>query len=476
MSRYDVIILGGGPAGMRAAITARQHGLDVAVIDEGQRPGGQIYRAPSRDLQPHERAGATDLAQGERLRAAVAESGAHLLTRHRAWAAAPGIRVDCIAPDGPISLEADALILATGTIERVIPMPGLTLPGVIGLAAATILLKAHAVVPGGPTVVAGVGPLLYAVAAGIGKAGGRVAAVVDLLAPSEWAGALLGLISRPDLLARGAGWMAGLRRAGVPIHHRATLAAIHGGRGVEAVEIAPVAADWSMIPGGPQSRIAAASVAVGHGLVPATEFARLMGVAHRYDAARGGWVPEVSEDGRAGENLYIAGDCAGVSGAAAAELAGSLAGLGVARDLGRISDDTYEKLTARLRPSLRRAQRFGWTISAMMALRPGLACGIAPKTIVCRCEDISRQAIDNAVAGGVRHVNQLKSTTRCGMGPCQGRSCADAAAEIVAANTGLSREAVGIWTPRVPLRPIPLEIALGDFTYADIPRPPMLPA
>jgi len=350
------------------------------------------------------------------------------------------------------------------------------LPGVIGLAAATILLKAHGVVPGSPTVVAGVGPLLYAVAAGIRKAGGRVAAVVDLLAPSDWAASLPGLVSRPDLLGRGARWMAGLRVRGVPIHHRATLTAVHGDTGVEAVEIAPVAHDWSLVPDGPRRIIAAASVAVGHGLVPATEVARLLGVEHRYDAARGGWVPTLSADRRAAARVYIAGDCAGVFGVAAAELAGRLAGLAAARDLSALSAAAYAALSRPVRRGLRRAERFGGAVSRMMALRPGLAGSIAPGTIVCRCEDIPRAAIDRVAAAGARHVNQLKSATRCGMGPCQGRSCADAAAEIVAAEAGLPRAMVGQWTSRAPLRPISLEAALGEYTYADIPRPPLLPA
>jgi thioredoxin reductase/bacterioferritin-associated ferredoxin len=473
--RYDVIVLGGGPAGMQAAITARRHGLQVAMIDEGQRAGGQIYRAPSQGVPPAQ-PGRGDLARGERLRAALAESGADVLSRHRAWAAAPGFRVDCMAPDGPVSLEAQAVILATGTTERVIPMPGVTLPGVIGLAAATILLKAHGVVPGSPTVVAGVGPLLYAVAAGIRKAGGRVAAVVDLLAPSDWAAGWPGLVSRPDLLSRGARWMAGLRLAGVPIRHRATLTRILGDKAVEAVEIAPVQADWSLIPGAPRRVLPAISVAVGHGLVPATEVARLLGVEHRHVPALGGWVPVLAPDRRAAEGIYIAGDCTGISGAAAAELAGVLAGLSAARDLGALTATAFEGLSRPVRRRLHRAEQFGAAISRMMALRPGLARGITPETIVCRCEDIPRAAIDRAAADGARHVNQLKSGTRCGMGPCQGRSCADAAAEILAADTGLSREQVGLWTARTPLRPIPLDTALGSFTYADIPRPPLLPA
>lgn len=472
--QFDIIVLGGGPAGMRAAIASRRYGLRVAVVDEGQRPGGQVYRAPFHPVRPSDLRASKDLARGERLRAELGASGATLLLRHRAWFVAPGMRIACFGPEGPVELAARALILATGTTERVLPVPGVTLPGVIGLAAATILLKAHAVVPPGPTVVAGVGPLLYAVAAGLLKAGGRVAAVVDLLRPAEWSAALPGLISRPDLLSRGAAWMAALVRAGVPVHRGATITAIHGADGVEAVEIARVAADWSPAPA--RTTIAAGSVAMGHGLTPATEFARLLCVPHHFSAARGGWVPQLGPDRKAGNGIYIAGDCAGISGAAAAEWAGALAGLSAARDLGAIPAERYAAASHEARMRLARAERFGWTISRMMALRPGLVAAVTPGSIVCRCEDITRARIDQLAARGARHVNQLKSSTRCGMGPCQGRSCGEAAAEIMAAETGLSREQVGIWTARAPLRPMPLASALGEYEYDDIPKPPLLPA
>jgi len=475
--QFDVLVLGGGSAGVRAAISARRNGLTVGLIDEGHRPGGQVYRAPSFPIGPADLRASADLARGELLRAELEAAHVEVFARHRAWFAAPDLRVGCFGPDSPIELNARALILATGTTERVIPVPGVTLPGVVGLAAATILLKAHGAIPPAPTVVAGVGPLLYAVAAGLLKAGGQVAAVVDLLRQAEWAAALPGLVGRPDLLARGAAWRAALVRAGVPVHHGAVVTSVHGTTGqdgVAAVEIARVNRDWAPEP--ERQTIVAASVAIGHGLTPATEFARLLGVKHEFVAARGGWVPHIDADRKAAEGIYIAGDCAGISGAAAAEWSGALAGLTVSRDLSALKRDRYDEMSRKVRTSLTRAERFGRMISRLMAMRPGLIATTTPETIVCRCEDIDRARIAAVAARGARHLNQIKSTTRCGMGPCQGRSCGEAVAEIMAAETGLPREAVGLWTARTPLRPIPLAPALGTFDYDDIPKPPLLPA
>jgi thioredoxin reductase/bacterioferritin-associated ferredoxin len=470
----DVAVIGAGPAGAHAAIIARQHGLSVAVIDENASAGGQVWRAPlfSDPLGP----GKTDRLAGEEMRAALDASGAKLLFQHKAWFVAPGGHLGAVGSMGALSIAARATILATGTSERVIPIPGGTLPGVIGLAAATIALKAHGTIPPGPTVVAGVGPLIFAVAAGLLKAGGQVAAVVDLARPSDWLAALPALASRPDLLRQGIVWAAKVRAAGVPLHFGSTLSTISGADHVEEVEIRRVGPDWAIHTGKSALRVAASSVAIGHGLTPAGEAARLLCVPQRFAPELGGWVPEVAADrSTTVPGVYIAGDCAGISGAAAAVLAGRLAGASAARDLGAISGEAWQAKTAQLRTDLTRAERFGQAISRMMSLRPGLVASIPRETVVCRCEDVTRATIEDAARRGALHVNQVKSTTRCGMGPCQGRMCGDTAAELVAQAAGIPRAMAGIWTARTPLRIVPLAGLLGDYSYDDIPKPPPLP-
>jgi hypothetical protein len=167
-----------------------------------------------------------DRRAGDALRAALKASGAEVRTGCRVWgvgggvlvpagAAAAPFRLDALAPDGrSFHVEARALVVCAGTHERIIAFPGWTLPGVMGLAAATILMKAQGVLPGRRVVVAGAGPLLFAVAWKLVKAGADVPAVVDLAGRAEWARALPALAARPDLLARGAAWRAGLRARG----------------------------------------------------------------------------------------------------------------------------------------------------------------------------------------------------------------------------------------------------------------------
>jgi thioredoxin reductase/bacterioferritin-associated ferredoxin len=466
---FDIAVLGAGPAGMAAATLAARAGASVVLLDENRAPGGQVYRAPAPGLALP---GGADRRAGDALRAALGGSGATVRQGARVWSLGGGPLVPTGEPPGPFridlcddtgveTLQARALILCTGTHERVVPFAGWTLPGVIGLAAATILLKAEDVLPGRRVVVAGTGPLLAAVAAGILRRGGRVAAVVDAAPRRDWLAALPALARRPDLLARGAGWLAAILAAGVPLLSGWRIAEAVGQDAVMAVDLVPLA-------GGAARRIACDAVCVGHGLVPATEAARLFGAAHAFVPARGGWMPQLDGQQRTSvDRLYVAGDAGGIAGAAAAPHAGETAAGAALQDLGLATPIVP-------RPAPAGVGRVGAAMAALMMPPPALFVAIPPDCVVCRCEEITRAEIAAAAEAGARDLNQLKQFTRCGMGPCQGRMCGEAAAELLAAQVG-TRAAVGCFTPRLPLRPVPMQALLGDFRYEDIPVPPPAP-
>jgi NADPH-dependent 2,4-dienoyl-CoA reductase/sulfur reductase-like enzyme len=470
----DLAVIGAGPGGAHAALAAAAHGLSVVMVDENAAVGGQVWRAPagrSGHADAEARAGAA-------MRARLAAAPITLLARACVWLIGRENdlwRIDLVRDGRAETLRAAALVLATGAHERVVPFPGWTTPGVIGLAAATILLKSAGVLPGRRCVVAGSGPLLAAVAAGMLKAGGEVAAVVDLAARREWLAALPRLAARPDLVWHGAAWLGRILRAGVPVLSRHAVVAADGEEALREVLVAPVDAVGRPVPGAMPRRFAADCLAVGHGLVPDTAATRLLRLPHRYVADRGGWIAERDETLAApAPRLWLVGEVGGIGGAAVAALQGELAGLAVAHALGRLDATSHRQRSARLRGSLRRAERAGGAMARMMRLREGLVGAIPADTIICRCEDVTRAELEEAIAAGARDLNQLKQWTRCGMGPCQGRMCGETAATLLAARAG-SREAAGLWTGRPPLHPVVAEDILGAFDYADIPIPPPAP-
>jgi thioredoxin reductase/bacterioferritin-associated ferredoxin len=465
----DLIVLGAGPAGTAAAIEADALGLATLLLDEAPAAGGQVHRAPSPALLS--RPADAEARAGDAMRHALAASGVVHRPACRVWSLARGFRVTALGPDGPEDHEAPALILATGATERVLPCPGWTLPGVFGLAAATILLKAEHILPGRRVVVAGTGPLLALVAAKLLAAGAEVAAVVDARPRADWLRAAPALAARPDLLARGLGWLARLAAARVPVLAAHAVARIEGTGRVERVAVVPLAA-----PDGPPRVFDADAVCLGHGLLPATEASRLLGARHVFDAARGGWVPELDAARRTSlRGLYACGDGAGLAGAAAAPLSGRLAALAAARDLGRLDESAFAARAAPLRAALARAARFGRAMAALSEPPPALLDLVAPDTLVCRCEGVTRGALERAVAAGAATLNEIKAATRCGMGPCGGRVCAEPAALLLARATDRDRAAIAPATARPPLRPVPLGALAGGFRYEDLPIPEPAP-
>jgi len=461
----DVAIVGAGPAGASAAIEAARLGLDVAIIDENCDAGGQVWRAASPAILAAPRS--PERERGDRLRAALSAARVDARFATRVWhleREGDRFRLALAGPHDAATLEARALILATGAQERVFPVPGWTTPGVIGLAAATALMKEQGVLPGRRVVVAGVGPLLVYVASEISRHGGTVVALADLNPAGAWLASPAALLSRPDLLARGAGWLAQLATARVPVRRGWGVRRIEGGEAVARVTLGPVDANWAPAAGA-EWTVAADAVCLGHGLSPAIEATRQLDAAHVFDPVDGSWRPELDRDGRTSvPRLYACGDGAGILGADAAPWRGIVAARATARDLGRAAEDDPAP-----RRRLARAARFGAAMAALTAPRPGVLDAITPETIVCRCESLTRAALEAEIADGGVSPGALRAGTRCGMGPCGGRFCAETASMLAARATGRDRAEFGLPTARSPLRPVAIAAFDAGFDYADIP-------
>ncbi len=456
--RPDLAVLGAGPAGVHAAIAAREAGLSVILIDEAPHAGGQVYRAP---LDGGPGRGADGL-RGDALRYALMRSGVECLQGHAVWTVSSAPLGLSLAGPGPVrTVQPRAVIAAAGAVERVVPIPGWTLPGVIGLAGATALLKGAGPLPPGPVVVAGRGPLLIATAAGLLARGFRVACVVDGASRAEWTRALPALLSRPGLVLRGAGWLRQIRQAGIPVLHGHRVVEACGDRALHSVRIRSRT--------GRERVVSAKLLAVGDGLVPSIEVLALFGVERRHCAAEGAWRPVLDRDGRTSvPGVYAAGDGTGIRGAEAAALGGRLTGLAVAHDLGASSAEAHEAGARPLRRRLLRAARAGSAMARLMTPPARRIAAIAPATVVCRCEDVTRAEIDAVFAAGARTLDQLKARTRCGMGPCQGRVCAPVVSVLASLHPGVASPPRP-WTARPPLRALAIADLVGTFGYDDIP-------
>lgn len=469
----DVLVVGAGPAGATVAIEAAAAGRSVIIIDEQKAAGGQVWRAKSPAIlsappTPESRA-------GDDLRQRLSRSEAVCLFDHRVWQIQPvddGWMVALTGSKGPKTITTRTVVLATGAQERIFPVPGWTLPGVIGLAAATALMKGQMILPGQRVAVAGVGPLLPFVAHEIHRQGGEVAFVADLNGFADWAKRTPQMLRRPDLALRGAGWLARLRAAGIPLLYRHGIRNITGDGKVERVEVGPVDDQWKPADTKATRSFDVDAVCLGHGLAPATEATRMLNCRHHHDPALGGWHATTDDLGRTSiAGIYACGDGAGILGAAAAPVRGRNTALAVLADLTDKDRPPHSSATG----NLRSVSAFGRAMTSLAIPRDGILDQITPETIVCRCEGLTRADVETGISSGGISPNALKSDTRCGMGPCGGRFCQETAAMLTARLTGRRVEDIGLPTGRPPLRPLAIEVVASDFDYDELPIPAPAP-
>ena len=448
-----VIIVGAGPAGVRAAQTLVAAGIRPTVIDEGSVSGGQIYR---RQPAVFRRSYATLYGFEAGKAKAVHDSFDQLVTRidyqpdTLAWNIHGGA---LFTAQGNISrkLPFDALILATGATDRLLPIKGWTLPGCYSMGAAQIALKAQACAIGNEVVFLGTGPLLYLVSYQYAKAGIKVAAVLDTSPFSGQLKALRYMASRPSLLAKGVYYRAQLLLRNIPVHNGITPLQIDGDKQVSGVRFQ----DSS----GKQQHIACDAVGMGFHLRSETQLADLARCAFSFDQELGYWRPEADVDGRSSAaGVYLAGDGARILGADAAEISGQLAALAALRDLGHKVD---EARLQKLRQQQQRMETFRRGLAKAFPWPAALARTVADDVILCRCEVLTAGDLRRAVSfKGAPELNRAKALMRIGMGRCQGRFCGSAAAEILADARQETVAAVGRLRGQGPVKPLPLDSRL----------------
>jgi NADPH-dependent 2,4-dienoyl-CoA reductase/sulfur reductase-like enzyme len=455
----DALIVGAGPAGMSAAIAAAECGLAPSLIDEQAEPGGQIYRRSPWSPPAGESVGS---GRAEREEAALRRRFARhaqrieVLPRAVAWGVFPGPRVAVALEHGWQLIEARALVLAAGAHEFVPPFPGWTLPGVMSAGGAQLMAKTMRVRPGRRALVAGTGPFLLVVAEQLLRAGVEVVGVVEASSTGDLARQLPALLARPDLLAQGARYLRALRRAGVPLHRGHVIVDAEGGERVTRARFAPCDADWRP----DRSRLQTVevdSLCVGYGFVPRCQLPQLAGCRLRYADEIGGWVPELSANQESSvPGVFVAGDGGGVAGAEAAALEGRLAGLALARRLGALDLRRFEERRRPVAERLARLRRFRAGLDRASRPRAGLGELAAADTVCCRCEEVTRRELDDGLGLREPTLRSLKTTTRLGMGPCQGRMCWPAAARYLADRSGCEPGALGPLSVRPPIRPVTL--------------------
>jgi D-hydroxyproline dehydrogenase subunit alpha len=445
-SRYDIAVLGAGPAGLAAAAAAHQAGAHTALLDANPRVGGQYWRHRPADHG----VGHPQWSTLRRLRGAAPD----LLAGQQVWHVEQAEDF-VLHTTGGGTVVCGKLVIATGGYDRQLPFPGWTLPGVFTAGGAQALLKGQGVLAGRRVVVAGTGPFLLPVAAGLAEAGARVVGVVEAGSPRGFARYPAALLGNPDKLAEGAGYLRTFLRRRIPYRTRTAVVAAHGTDRVTAATIASLDADWRIVPGSARV-VDCDAVAVGYGFTPQLEIPLQLGCATNLDVD-GNLVATADARQRASApGVYLAGEVCGVGGAQLSLVEGELAGLHAA---GALSDTSQIARLLRRRAALR---AFARAMHATYPVRPGWLDWAADDTLLCRCEEVTVAAARKSIVDlGATDPRGVKLLARPGMGLCQGRVCGYATACLVGHERG--RPTTEDDLRGIAARPIAQPITLGDL-------------
>jgi NADPH-dependent 2,4-dienoyl-CoA reductase/sulfur reductase-like enzyme len=459
MAEVRPVIVGAGPAGIRAAQSLAAAGLRPVVLDEAPRAGGQIYRQPppgfhrpGRELYGFEHRKAARLHGAMRALLPSIDYRPGSLV----WNCEGGV-LDVLRDGANETVEYTHLILATGATDRVLPFPGWTTPGVYTLGGAQVALKYQGCGIGKRVAFMGTGPLLYLVAYQYAKAGAEVAAVLDTARLADRLAALPGMMRSPGLVAKGLYTMAWLRSHGVALYRGVQPDHVIGYERVSGI------ACRRSTPGesGKPLRIACDALAYGLGLRAETQLASLAGCRFAYHDRDRAWLPVRDAAGRSSvAGVYLAGDGAGIAGADAAELAGERAALALLEDVGMPVNGAR---AATLQRKLAHQQHVRDALERAFPFPAEWASSLDDDVILCRCEEITVGALRaSAQTQGARELNRAKALTRVGMGRCQGRMCGAAAAEVLARAGGMALPQVGWLRAQPPIKPIPVRLFSAD--------------
>lgn len=459
MTAFDCVIVGAGPAGMTAALKLAEHGVRLLVLDRGTRAGGQIYRSAASSPLPDASKLGPDYTTGSELIAAFEACGADYV---------PGADVWHIGDDGKVlyslggetrQVEAREVLICPGAIERPMPIPGWTLPGVMTAGAAQVMLKSDAMVAEN-AIFAGSGPLLYLIVAQYLRLGVKVAGVVDTTPRENYLHAVptvAGALSSVSLLRKGLSLLQEIRRAGIPVFRNASQLKVLG---------ADRAAGLSFRCRG-QRELSAETVFLHHGVIPNPNMARTLGLDHIWNEDQLTWHVKKDRFGQSSlPHVSVAGDAGAIVGADGARHEGHLSALNILSRLDRISIEERDRLSSAPIGQLQRLSRFRRFIDRLYRPVEALRLPQDENTLVCRCEEQSVGDLRAGFEDGARDPNALKSGTRCGMGPCQGRQCGPTVSALLAKWRNQGEAEIGYYRLRSPQRLLSLE-ELSRFSTSE---------
>jgi len=409
----DVMVIGGGPAGISAALQAARAGAEVVLVDDQTSIGGHLRFGRTEDSA---RALAAELAT---------EPNIETFLNATAFGFYEGDLVGVVQGERVIQIRTKRTIIATGMFEHPLIFKNNDLPGVMLGSGVQRMLHLDGVVAGERAVVVTNNDYGLAVAADLLEAGVTIEAVVDAREVFP---------NHPVTEA--------LQQSGARMLHGHTISEASGGRNVNGAALVQLNADGNTMPGTEQ-HIACDLIVVSTGFEAAAGLIYQSGGKLKFDPELGRFVPSALPP-----SVAVAGDVNGTHGADAHKCEGQAAGLQAANDLGFGDEETIGRCDE-LRCRAAELQEQPKKAPSLITISHK-----DKKKFVCLCEDLTEKDICDAIEEGYEHIETLKRYSTLSMGPCQGRMCAMASIHLCARQTGRTIDETGTTTSRPPVTPI----------------------
>ena len=487
-SKYHVVIVGSGIGGLSAAATLAGHGLDILMVDENSHFGGQLLRRSENRSTPFLKVD-TDGIKAKGFSLLGKTSGVNPTIDKLNQAQVLGVfrdrrllihtgtmKGEAEKPWGRMmEIQAECLILATGARERYLPFKGWTLPGVMSLGAAQILMKTHGVLPGFPAVIAGSSPLMLALGSEMVNNGGKVTAVLDENSFFRKLGFLSLIRHHWPKLLEGAFYTGQMMWNRVPVMNQTRIIEARGKERFESVVVAKTTLQGQVIKGS-EREYAGDVLTIGYGFVPNIELAVQAGCDIDYQPSWGGWV--VKADHRlesSVDSIFAVGEITGIAGGKKSYLQGKLAAisvLGKFDKLNRKKRRLFSKHVKHLHALNDQQASYAAFLNHLCRLPTAAYQQIQDDTLICRCENITMGTIKKFIRQGFVSSGGLKKAARCGMGRCQGRICGPIVQDILMALTEQSPYDIKPALSRAPVKNVAVRSFLDEFERKGTPDDP----
>ena len=463
--KFDIVIIGSGPAGLMTARTLIGKGLKVVIIDERSSLGGQYFKqlAKSHSLRNNS-INDYQYKRGGELIKQIQNSNIELKLENTVITSEiisdNHLNISLLCNEKIELISTKRLVICTGAYEIARPFPGWTSTSVITTGAAQSLLRSYRIKAGKEIVIAGNGPLNFQLASELIDNGANIIAVIEASPnpfPYKTISLLKSMFYDPKLMFQGAAYILKLKLNRVPIYFKHHVSEIIG-ENPSRIVVSPIL-NGGMLDMKKKIEFSADTLCVGYGFLPNNELPRMLGCEHEY---KGPGVSKIicNKHGRTSiKEVFVIGDSGDISGAHVAIYEGEIAGNIILEDF-KLNNDVSKSLN-NTKSTLVKKYKFQKAIWSVFKSED-IHSSIANKdTILCRCENVTSGKIDSILEDGYKDLSSIKRLSRAGMGRCQGRYCANMLLKKLK-ELNITENVYESFSPQFPIKPFPISSMLKE--------------